>query len=81
MVSDNPAQVKRLEEIESLQKQWLIKAGNREIEIRRKVDGSDEVAMSGVVKLIEAESGKKLIDNIRLITAKFTQEEQELMST
>ena len=85
LVSDNPEQVERLIEIDTLQKQWLVEAAQKEINARRKVTISDlntmnaMNAMNIVISLIEAQTGKAIIDKIRQIKSQFIQAENTLL--
>lgn len=85
LVSDNPEQVERLIEIDTLQKQWLVEAAEKEINARRKVTISDlntmnaMNAMNIVISLIEAQTGKAIIDKIRQIKSQFIQAENSLL--
>jgi len=82
LVSDNPSQVSLLNEVDELQKQWLKYAANVEIDTRRKVkqQHNNKTTMTDVIKLIENETGKNLIDRIREIGEKLILEERSLMS-
>ncbi len=79
LVSDNPEQVKRLIEIDTLQKQWLVKAAQKEIDARAKVTNSDLNTMKIVISMIEAQTGKDIIDQIRQIKSQFIQAENTLL--
>ena len=88
LVSDNPEQVERLIEIDTLQKQWLVEAAEKEINARRKVTISDLNTMNAmntmntmntVISLIEAQTGKAIIDKIRQIKSQFIQAENSLL--
>ena len=96
LVSDNPKQVERLNTIDLLQKQWLIKAAGVEISTRRKVNSYDlkgieqrqksnlnsspMVTMKDVITLIERETGKAIVDQIRIIKNQFVDTENSLIS-
>jgi len=79
LVSDNPEQVERLIEIDTLQKQWLVEAAEKEINARRKVTISDLNTMNIVISLIEAQTGKAIIDKIRQIKSQFIHVENSLL--
>ncbi|TPH15640.1 CHASE3 domain-containing protein [Litorilituus lipolyticus] len=79
LVSDNPVQVARLTEIESLQKKWLKEAAFVEIAARQDTSMSPELVMAEVVRLVELQTGKNIIDQIRAIKANFNAMEQSLM--
>jgi len=80
LVSDNPAQVERISKISALQQQWLVQAAQKEIAARKEVNNEDLSSMVTVIRLIEAQTGKNLIDQIRVIKAKFIQVEKNLMT-
>jgi len=79
LVSDNPVQVARLNDIDALQKKWLKEAARVEIAARRDTTKSTERVMLDVIKLIELQTGKNIIDKIRAIKADFNATEQRLM--
>lgn len=79
LVSDNPVQVTRLTEIEALQKKWLKEAAFVEIAARQNTSKSPDLVMAEVVRLVELQTGKKIIDQIRAIKADFNAMEQSLM--
>ncbi len=64
LVSDNPAQVKRLEEIESLSKQWQTKTIRPILRTRQKVKEGNLGLTDLEQRLAEGE-GKNLMDQIR----------------
>lgn len=61
LVSDNPAQVTRLEKIDQLEKNWLTHAASPEIEMRRKV-GKATVDASHLQEILSRGKGKRIID-------------------
>ncbi len=79
LVSDNPSQVARITKIDRLQKQWLVDAAQKEISARREVSKSDLNTMNTVIALIEAQTGKNIIDQIRQLKSQFIQIENTLM--
>jgi len=80
LVSDNTEQVKRLEEIEILQKKWLKDAAEIEISTRRQVEITAKVTIDDVRILIERETGKSIIDKIRYLKDEFIEVEEKLMA-
>ncbi len=77
-VSDNPKQVERLEAVEILIKEWYEKVADPEIAERRKViDGT--ATMKDITALVEAGTGKKIIDKQRVTIRKFIEIERKLM--
>ena len=86
LVSDNPNQVKRLQNIKILQRQWLNKAADVEILTRRRVNEGmrnnlnnvNKVTMADVITLIERGTGKNIIDQIRSIKFEIIAEEVSL---
>jgi signal transduction histidine kinase len=79
LVSDNPEQVERLTKIDYLQKKWLVQAANKEIKARSKVNNSNLVTMNVVIELVEAQTGKAIIDQVRQIKADFITVEENLI--
>jgi len=79
LVSDNPAQVQRLDQIGKLQKQWLIEAADVEIAARELAKRSNEVTLDDVRELIEKETGKNIIDKIRVLKNGFILTEEKLL--
>jgi len=85
LVSDNPEQVERLVKIDLLQKEWLAKAAQKAINARAKVTTSDLTtsdltSMNTVISMIDAQTGKVIIDIIRQIKSQFIQTEETLLS-
>jgi len=78
LVSDNPAQVERLNEIETLAKDWLANAADPQIALRRKVANGD-AEMSDVVALMEKGAGKQYMDALRVKLNEFIGEEAKLL--
>ncbi len=79
LVSDNPIQVARLNEIAILQHKWLTEAAFIEISARRNSQKSKKDIMAEVIRLTELQTGKNLIDKIRIIKEDFNAMEQALM--
>lgn len=77
-VDDNPAQVSRLEKIESLEKEWQRDAAEPQIEARRAVT-SGAATMDDVVAIIQQGRGKASMDAIRAKMAEFIGEEKKLI--
>lgn len=77
-VSDNPSQVARIEKIEKLQLKWIKEAAEIEIAARKQVENNG--SLNVVIQLIESQTGKQIIDNIRMITAGFIEEENRLLT-
>lgn len=77
LVADNPSQVARANQIDQLQKKWLVQAAEIEIAARRQVKAGG--SLSVVIQLIEKETGKQIIDEIRAIKNSFITEEQNLL--
>ncbi|MCP4105272.1 MAG: methyl-accepting chemotaxis protein, partial [Desulfobacteraceae bacterium] len=79
-VSDNPEQVKRLELIEVLINEWYEKVAEPEIAERRKaIDGT--ATIKDVTAMVEAGTGKEIIDSQRVILREFINIEKKLMQT
>jgi signal transduction histidine kinase/CheY-like chemotaxis protein len=79
LVADNPAQVTRIDNINALQQQWLAQAAMHEIAERDRVNNADIASMSVIIGLIEAQTGKKIIDRIRAVKIQFIEVEHRLM--
>ena len=77
LVSDNPSQVKALERIEKLHKQWIEKAAKPEIAASREINKNHK-SLKDVASLLKAGTGKALLDKIRAEFAKFIETEKEL---
>jgi methyl-accepting chemotaxis protein len=86
LVSDNPAQVRRLEKIHDLANEWHEKAATVEIELRRKVaaqaaqSNDTALGMNEVIALIEKDTGKRFMDQIRADIDEFVNIEKTLMT-
>ena len=78
LVKDNPPQVDRLDEINKYEQLWIKKAAKPEIRVRRLVNLS-KATMNDVVRLIEKETGKKIIDKLRMLLKGFIQVELDLL--
>jgi len=79
LVSDNPMQVARLTDIEALQKKWLKEVSLVHITARQDTTRTSEEVMVEVVRLMELQTGKNIIDKVRAIKADFNAMEQTLM--
>ncbi|MBF0279437.1 MAG: CHASE3 domain-containing protein [SAR324 cluster bacterium] len=66
LVSDNPAQVRRLEKIGELAKQWDEKAAKVQIDLRRKANEGAAVA-ADFKKIRERVVGKQIFDKLRSV--------------
>ena len=64
LVSDNPPQVERLEEVERLHQQWLTLAAEPEIEKRREV-AKATITSDTLQEILNAEVGKNILDELR----------------
>jgi two-component system, sensor histidine kinase and response regulator len=78
LVSDNPAQVERLEKIEQSIIFWQENVAILEIEERRKVNGLTRT-MADLTSLIEEGTGKRAMDNIRSQLQSFKDVEVKLL--
>ncbi|MBF0380299.1 MAG: response regulator [Magnetococcales bacterium] len=79
LVSDNPAQVAILERVDDLSHTWRSKAANVQISKRREIDINTD-GMKDIIALVEAETGKQLMDQMRTIIKKFIEVEQLLIA-
>ena len=77
-VSDNPKNVKLLEEIHALVNKWLEVAALPEIEARRRMNRK-EISMEEVSAIIEKGIGKSIIDSLRQKINAFIETEKELL--
>jgi methyl-accepting chemotaxis protein len=75
LVSDNPAQVARVDQMIQLNQQWRDKAAAPAIGARR-AGGIDAAA-----RLIRAGTGKSSVDQLRAVAAAFIAAEQDLLQT
>jgi len=79
-VDDNPEQVEKLTEIDTLISTWYRKAAEPEIAERRKVNESaGDVTMESVIALIEAGTGKAIMDDLHVKLNTFVKTEETLM--
>ncbi len=79
LVSDNPKQQQRLENIQVLIGTWVEEAAKPAIVLRRKMN-EEKLSIDDVVKFVEEESGKQiLIDGLRFKLKTFKTEEQSLL--
>ena len=72
LVSDNPPQVKRLEEIDQQAQQWLTLAAKPEIAQRRKVK-SQAISLDHIQTILQNKTGKNILDGIRLTVQNLNQ--------
>ena len=78
LVSDNPPQVSRLDEIDSLVQRWHHVAGTVEIEARREMDRTGG-SIDQVANLIQQGTGKAIMDTLRDRLAAFVAVEAVLL--
>lgn len=76
-VSDNPKQVKRLEEVHTILKNWQRDVTEPAISLRRKV--GDTKTMDDIASLVAEARGKKYFDSFRKLMADFSSEEERLI--
>jgi len=79
LVSDNPIQVQRLQEIHALVKKWQEVAAKPEIAARIKMD-KNRSSMEEISALIQKGTGKTVMDELRDTLAGFISAEEELLS-
>ncbi|MBF0380480.1 MAG: CHASE3 domain-containing protein [Magnetococcales bacterium] len=77
-VSDNPKQVKRLNEVEDILKGWQQNVTEPTIELRRKI--GDAKTMNDISALVGEARGKKYFDKFRGQIATFISREQSLLN-
>ena len=85
-VSDNPAQIKRLQNVGALKDQWLTEHAKKAIKMRRDIGGSssglhEEIdhALHEITEFVEEGHGKKRMDELRGILQSFIGDEQKLI--
>ncbi len=78
-VSDNPAQVKLLNEVEQTIAAWVKNVTEPTIALRRKI--GDAKTMNDMAKLVGEARGKVFFDKFRKLMAAFSAEETALMET
>jgi methyl-accepting chemotaxis protein len=76
-VSDNPAQVALLTEIESTIGTWLTKVVQEQIDMRRQV--GDTVSMNDIANLVGQAKGKQYFDKFRTQIKTFKDREKQLL--
>ena len=92
LVSDNPAQVARFDEVQKLKNEWMTNAGQWEIDLKRKVDNGElpPAALKNVLegKQIDGSAhisghraGKDMMDEQRILLEEIESIERELMNT
>jgi methyl-accepting chemotaxis protein len=81
LVNDNPAQVRRLEKIHSLANDWHLKAAEAEITLRREIAKNTDASLSmeNVIAMLEKDTVKKLMDQLRSDIEEFVNIEKNLM--
>lgn len=77
LVRDNPPQVRIIADVHDLQKEWLEKAARPAISERRNSSGD----MTNVIRMIEKETGKNIVDRLRAKLQKFVRVEEDLIRT
>ncbi len=90
LVSDNPPQVKRLQKAQQLKEHWLKSAGEYEINLKRKIERGEMPKealfnilngkmMNGHSQPLGIQSGKQIMDEIRVVIEDFIMLEESLM--
>ncbi len=77
-VSDNPAQVQRLDIIEQSVEAWISKVAERAIALRRNVD-TGKMTLKDVQDFVSRKLGKQYIDAVRGVITIFEKAESDLM--
>ncbi|MCT4656336.1 MAG: CHASE3 domain-containing protein [Cohaesibacter sp.] len=77
-VSDNPGQVKRLGEAESVLREWQAKVTTMQIALRRDIGDAD--TMNDVSRLVGEARGKTYFDKFRQQIATFTEREEKALA-
>ncbi|MGR5334515.1 CHASE3 domain-containing protein [Vibrio gigantis] len=78
-VSDNPEQVKLLDTIDTTHNKWLIESGDKEA-WQRELVNRGPADLQSVIDITLLQTGKQLMDQIRLEIAQFIEVEQQLIS-
>jgi len=78
LTSDNPAQQQRLKDIEQAQAEWLAKALEPEIALRREL-AARGLSMDTIVASVRQAKGKQMMDKMRGLLAEFEQTESALL--
>ena len=78
LVNDNPAQVQRLKEAESIIDQWFSKVTEPAIALRRQVVAGSRT-LQDVEALVRRKAGKQFFDKFRLTMAEFADIERDLL--
>ena len=78
-VSDNPEQVKLLDTIDTTHNKWLIESGDKEA-WQRELVNRGPADLRSVIDITLLQTGKQLMDQIRLEIAQFIEVEQQLIS-
>lgn len=79
-VSDNPAQLRRLDEIESLKTAWRTNHAEPAIELRKEVnDSTSGKTSSEIAEFIGQGLGKKSMDQLRALVGDFNEVERTLI--
>ncbi|HEX2866723.1 MAG TPA: methyl-accepting chemotaxis protein [Ignavibacteriales bacterium] len=76
-VNDNPVQVKRLEELSKLKREWERDIAQSEIQLRRNVSAGS-LQMNDLIAEARKARGKEKMDAMRVIIQNFTSQEESL---
>ncbi|MBT3381246.1 MAG: response regulator [Lentisphaerae bacterium] len=79
LVSDNPAQVQRLSQIEVAVTEWLEIVAWPQVSARRKQNAVGP-PVDAVVAMVEQQTGKTAVDSLRVGLAEFSEVEEELLA-
>ena len=77
LLVDDPANRTRLDQVESLANDWVVKAGEPEIAARREVN-ANPATVADVAAMLEVGTGKDILDDMRVHFDEFTAIEVEL---
>ncbi len=77
-VSDNPAQVARLERAENILSEWIDLVVEPMIDMRRNV-GTGVITFEELVRQVQKKEGKTYFDSFRVAMAEFVKAEKELL--
>jgi len=77
LLANDPTNLTRLNQVEALANDWRVKAGEAEIQARRDVD-ANPATIADVSALLEAGTGKAILDQMRVIFDEFTAIEVDL---
>ncbi|MCP4088706.1 MAG: hypothetical protein GY746_02790, partial [Gammaproteobacteria bacterium] len=79
LISDNPSQQKKIADIDKSINDWLEKAAYPEIKVRNNINYTKKNYQK-IAEILSKETGKELMDRIRIQISIFTEYEKELLA-